>query len=66
MPIVPMSFLDCERRYPYHFAYNHFVGGPGILRVRVHNHISTKGKSLKDMNDLKQEVYDLLYDDLED
>ena len=66
MPIVPMSFLDCERRYPYHFTYNHFVGGPGALRVRVHNHVSTKGKDLKDMEDLKQEVYDLLYNDLED
>jgi 1-acyl-sn-glycerol-3-phosphate acyltransferase len=66
MPIVPMSFLDCERRYPYHFSYNHFVGGPGILRVRVHNHISTKGKGLEDMEDLKKEVYDLLWNDLED
>mgnify|MGYP003321104887 CR=1 FL=1 len=66
MPIVPMSFLDCEKRYPYHFSYNHFVGGPGILRVRVHNHISTKGKGLEDMDALKQQVYDLLYNDLED
>jgi 1-acyl-sn-glycerol-3-phosphate acyltransferase len=66
MPIVPMSFLDCEKRYPYHFSYNHFVGGPGILRVRVHNHISTKGKGLEDMDALKKQVYDLLYNDLED
>jgi len=66
MPIVPMSFLDCERRYPYHFSYNHFVGGPGILRVRVHNHVSTKGKGISDMEDLKKEVYDLIYNDLED
>ena len=66
MPIVPMSFLDCEKRYPYHFSYGHYVGGPGILRVRVHNHISTKGKGLEDMEDLKQQVYDLLWNDLED
>jgi len=66
MPIVPMSFLDCERRYPYHFSYNHFVGGPGILRVKVHNHVSTKGKGISDMEDLKKEVYDLIYNDLED
>ena len=43
IPIVPMSFYDCERRYPYHFSYNYFVGGPGILRAKVHNHIETKG-----------------------
>lgn len=66
LPIVPMTFLDCEKRYPYHFAYNHFVGGPGILRVRVHNHISTKGKTLDDMDDLKKKVYDLMWKDLSD
>jgi len=66
MPIVPMTFLDCEKRYPYHFAYNHFVGGPGFLRVRVYNHISTKGKTLNDMDDLKKKVYDLMWKDLSD
>ena len=60
-----MSFLDCERRYPYHFSYNHFVGGPGYLRVKVHKHISAKGKTLHDMEDLKQEVYDLLWKNLD-
>ena len=66
MPIVPMSFLYFEKRYPYHFDHNLFIGGPGFLRVRVHNHISTKGKTHEDMEDLKQEVYDLLWNDLED
>ncbi len=66
LPIVPMTFLDCEKRYPYHFAYNHFVGGPGFLRVRVYNHISTKGKTLNDMDDLKKKVYDLMWKDLSD
>ena len=65
MPIVPMSFLDCERRYPYHFAYNHFVGGPGYLRVRVHNHISTKNSSLENLETLKKKVYDVILKDLE-
>ena len=65
MPIVPMSFLDCERRYPYHFAYNHFVGGPGYLRVRVHNHISTKNSSLENLETLKKKVYDVILRDLE-
>jgi 1-acyl-sn-glycerol-3-phosphate acyltransferase len=66
MPIVPMSFLDCEKRYPYHFSYNHFVGGPGFLRVRVHNHISTKGLGENDRESLKKQVYDLLWNDLND
>ena len=64
MPIVPMSFMDCERRYPYHFAYNHYVGGPGLLRARVHNHIITEGKSLEDMETLKKKVYDVILNGL--
>ncbi len=65
IPIVPMSFYDCERRYPYHFSYNHFVGGPGLLRAKVHNHIETKGLVSKDMENLKQRVYDFMLKDLE-
>ena len=59
-----MSFYDCERRYPYHFSYNHFVGGPGLLRAKVHKQIETKGLNEDDMERLKQEVYDFLYKDL--
>ena len=65
IPIVPMSFYDCERRYPYHFSYNHFVGGPGLLRAKVHHHIETKGLDSKDMENLKQKVYDFMLKDLE-
>ena len=65
IPIVPMSFYDCERRYPYHFSYNYFVGGPGILRAKVHNHIETKGLSIENMESLKQKVYDFMLKDLE-
>ena len=64
IPIVPMSFYDCERRYPYHFSYNHFVGGPGLLRAKVHKHIDTKGLEEKDMENLKQKVYDFMLNDL--
>ena len=65
IPIVPMSFYDCERRYPYHFSYNYFVGGPGILRAKVHNHIETKGLNNENMESLKQKVYDFMLKDLE-
>ena len=64
IPIIPMSFYDCERRYPYHFSYNHFVGGPGLLRAKVHKQIATKGLNEDDMEGLKQQVYDFLYKDL--
>ena len=65
IPIVPMSFYDCERRYPYHFSYNYFVGGPGILRAKVHNHIETTGLNNENMESLKQKVYDFMLKDLE-
>ena len=65
IPIVPMSFYDCERRYPYHFSYNYFVGGPGILRAKVHNHIETEGLNNENMESLKQKVYDFMLKDLE-
>lgn len=65
IPIVPMSFYDCERRYPYHFSYNYFVGGPGILRAKVHNRIETKGLNNANMESLKQRVYDFMLKDLE-
>ena len=45
--------------------YNHFVGGPGLLRAKVHNHIETKGLVSKDMENLKQRVYDFMLKDLE-
>ena len=60
-----MSFYDCERRYPYHFSYNYFVGGPGLLRAKVHNHIETKGLNNENMESLKQKVYNFMLKDLE-
>ena len=65
IPIVPMSFYDCERKFPYFFAYNYFVGSPGKLRANVHDFITTKGLKQNDKPVLKQKIYKLLKDDLE-
>ena len=65
IPIVPMTFLDCEKKFPYFFAYNHFVGSPGKLRANVHNFIETKGLTQDDKQVLKKKVYDILLEDLE-
>ncbi len=64
IPIVPMTFLDCEKKFPYFFAYNHFAGGPGALRANVHKFIETKGLTKKDVPDLKQKVFDIIFNDL--
>ncbi len=64
IPIVPLSFYDCERRFPYFFAYNYFVGGPGKLRVKFHDFIETKGLKQINRDDLKKDVYTILRRDL--
>ncbi len=66
IPIVPVSFYDCERKFPYFFAYNYFVGSPGKLRAQVHNFIETNGLKQKDLSKLKKRVFDLLKNDLEE
>lgn len=61
IPIVPMSFYDNKKR----FSYTFFSGSPGKLRVKVHKPITTDGMLVKeDKNQLKQQVYDVIYNDL--
>ncbi len=64
IPIVPITFLDCERKFPYFFAYNHFYGSPGKLRANVHEFIETKGLNQENKEFLKEKVYDILHKDL--
>ena len=64
IPIVPITFLDCEKKFPYFFAYNHFYGSPGKLRANVHEFIETKGLNQEDREFLKEKVYDIMHKDL--
>ena len=64
IPIVPITFLDCEKKFPYFFAYNHFYGSPGKLRANVHEFIETKGLNQEDKEFLKDKVYNILHKDL--
>lgn len=60
LPIVPMSFYDCKKR----FSYTFFSGGPGFLRVKIHPFIETKNMELSEMNSLKKEAHEMLFSDL--
>lgn len=60
IPIVPISFGDNKKRLSYTF----FSGSPGIMRVKVHEHIETKGKTLDDRKAIKEEVYQIIYNQL--
>jgi len=60
IPIVPMTFYDCKKR----FSYTFFSGSPGKLRVKIHEFISTEGLTLKDNNSLKKQTFNIIYNEL--
>ncbi len=60
IPIVPMTFYDCKKR----FSYTFFSGSPGKMRVKIHKFIKTKGLEINDKNNLKKQTFDLIYNDL--
>ena len=66
VPIVPMTFLDNKKRFPWSFGG--LVGGskgsPGRLRVKIHDPIDTKGMVNKDRIKLCDDVRKLILDDL--
>ncbi len=60
IPIVPMTFYDCKKR----FSYTFFSGSPGVLRVKIHKFIDTEGLNLKNVNHIKNQTFNLLYNEL--
>lgn len=60
IPIVPMSFYDCKKR----FSYTFFSGCPGELRVKVHRFIETLNLETSSKKKVKEEVHQIIYDDL--
>ncbi|MEM6542058.1 MAG: lysophospholipid acyltransferase family protein, partial [Bacteroidota bacterium] len=61
IPIVPLSFLDCKKRFPFHF----FNGGPGRLRVKLHPIIETLNCEKEQAAILKAAVRNTILNDLE-
>lgn len=62
LPILPISFLDNKKRFSYEF----FSGSPGRMRAIVHPAIETKGLTIDDKINIKQQVWDLIYANLKD
>lgn len=52
IPIVPMVFYDCKKRFPFRF----FAGRPGPLRVRVLPALQTQGLTDGDRIRLRDQV----------
>ena len=60
IPIVPMCFLDCKRKFPWHINY----GKPGELRVETYQVISPR-KRIEETELLKEEVRSIVLNGIE-
>jgi len=60
IPIVPQVYYDCKRL----FSWDFFKGSPGVFRIRQHKFIETKGLNLEDVESLKQQTFNIIYNDL--
>lgn len=60
IPIVPQVYYDCKRL----FSWDFFKGGPGVFRVHQHQFIETKNLELNDVDQLKKQTFDSIYQDL--
>jgi len=61
IPVVPMTFHDNKKR----FSYTFFSGGPGILRVRIHEEIPTVTLEIEDKRMLKEKVRRIILEELQ-
>lgn len=57
IPIVPMTFFDCKKR----FSYTFFSGGPGILRAKIHSFILTMNLNVSDKRQVNQQTFDVIH-----
>ena len=60
IPIVPQVYYDCKRL----FSWDFFKGSPGVLRIKQHRFIATKGMTLEEVDVLKEKTYQIIYHDL--
>ncbi|MFD1062516.1 lysophospholipid acyltransferase family protein [Winogradskyella litorisediminis] len=62
IPIVPITFYDNKKR----FSWTFFSGGPGKMRVKIHQFISTEGLTIDDTRNLNEKTRQLILKDLEE
>ena len=60
IPIVPMTFYDNKKRFPFTF----FSGGPGPVRGRIHRFFRTEDLAEGQKSDLRESVRDVIFRDL--
>tara|TARA_R110002051_G_scaffold199848_1_gene266709 strand:- start:100351 stop:101031 length:681 start_codon:yes stop_codon:yes gene_type:complete len=60
IPIVPITFYDNKKRLSYTF----FSGGPGKMRAKIHQFISTEGLAIEDTKALNTRTRTLILEEL--
>lgn len=60
IPIVPQVYYDCKR----YFSWDFFKGRPGTFRIKQHRFIETTGMTAADMDTLKAQTFEVIYNDL--
>lgn len=60
IPIVPITFLDCKKR----FSWTFFSGGPGRLRVKIHEFVDTQMLGVEDTSTIREEVRETILEEL--
>ncbi|WKB82893.1 lysophospholipid acyltransferase family protein [Cellulophaga omnivescoria] len=61
IPIVPMTFLDCKKR----FSFTFFSGSPGLLRVKIHSFFETKELDEEHKATLREDVRNVILKELQ-
>lgn len=56
IPVVPITFYDNKIR----FSWDFFSGGPGKMRVKIHEFIPTKGLTITDTKSLNAKAHQLI------
>lgn len=60
IPIVPITFYDNKKRFSYKFI----SGGPGKLRVKIHEFISTETMQSGDRRKLRNQTRQVIHEEL--
>ncbi|MCK0108334.1 1-acyl-sn-glycerol-3-phosphate acyltransferase [Flavobacteriaceae bacterium S0825] len=61
IPIVPITFYDNKTR----FSYTFFSGGPGMLRVKIHEFLETKHLEIEDTKQLNNTSREIILQELQ-
>ncbi|MCK0178737.1 1-acyl-sn-glycerol-3-phosphate acyltransferase [Flavobacteriaceae bacterium S0862] len=61
IPIVPITFYDNKKR----FSYTFFSGGPGMLRVKIHEFLETKHLEIEDTKQLNNTSREIILQELQ-